>query len=140
MAMMIDLIRHRAKQIATTVHLPSLSASAVMGTAVTTTAAATFLMMMNRRQSTTTTTGHHGNSTIYLERPPNQLTRHIGQMKQVCPDVMQQYATCVLQAQEEQDDEGDGTSSGARTLHRACEAEFQAVKECFRQVRRQQQQ
>lgn len=49
-------------------------------------------------------------------------------MKETCPDVMQTYAECVLTAQKDEQ---------TAELHRACEAEFAAVKDCFRRVRGQ---
>ena len=62
--------------------------------------------------------------TTAVERPPNRFTTYVTRMKETCPDVMKQYATCVLDEQE-----------AGTTLHRACETEFRAVKECFRLVR-----
>ena len=59
-----------------------------------------------------------------VERPPNPFTAHVTAMKQHCPDAMRAYAKCVLEAQE-----------AGHSLHRVCEAEFQQVKECWRQVR-----
>lgn len=62
------------------------------------------------------------------ERQPNSFTQYMTKMKQVCPEAMQQYAACVVQAQE---------AAAGTTMHSACQDEFDQVKECFRTVRRE---
>ena len=55
---------------------------------------------------------------------PNRMTRIFGQMKEVCPQHIQAYAQCVVLHQKE------GTLD-----HGSCHAEFQLVKQCFRNMR-----
>ena len=56
--------------------------------------------------------------------PPNRMTAAFNNMKEVCPDTIRLYASCV------------SNNHGAGVLEKgSCEAEFQAVKDCFRGVR-----
>ena len=87
---------------------------------------------INRLSTTTSTTSTSNISTrsfttesINNNIQPNRMTRTFTQMKKECPNVIQKYATCVLQHQ----------SMG--TLEKnCCIDEFQDVKDCFRSVRR----
>lgn len=58
--------------------------------------------------------------------PPNRMTSAFNRMREVCPDAIQLYATCVLNHQKLGSLEKD-----------CCTAEFAAVKNCFLAVRRQ---
>ncbi|KAL3770202.1 hypothetical protein ACHAWU_009142 [Discostella pseudostelligera] len=55
---------------------------------------------------------------------PNQTTTIFQKMEMTCPDVMKEYAQCVINKQ----------NSGALTQD-ACAVQFRAVMECFRSVR-----
>jgi hypothetical protein len=68
---------------------------------------------------------------------PNRFTSTYNEMQLTCPDPIENYAKCVVAAQQQVKD-GDGMSSGS--THNACATEFRAVKECFRAIRRRQQQ
>jgi hypothetical protein len=56
--------------------------------------------------------------------PPNRLTSAFNKMKEVCPDAIQLYATCVTNHHTLGSLEKD-----------CCAQEFSAVKDCFRSVR-----
>jgi len=59
------------------------------------------------------------------EIPPNRLTTIFTRMRESCPHAIRLYANCVSKHH----------SNG--TLEKGiCDAEFQSVKECFRQSRR----
>ena len=66
-------------------------------------------------------------TTLGEPQPTNRFTAAVNRMKESCPEVMRAYATCVLAAQQQPEQ---------TTLHHACDAEFVAVKECFRDARR----
>ena len=56
---------------------------------------------------------------------PNRMTVAYNKMKEVCPDAIRLYATCVVNHQ----------NLGSLEKE-CCAAEFAAVKDCFRSVRR----
>jgi len=56
---------------------------------------------------------------------PNRFTQAFHEMKEVCPNSISLYASCVLE-----------TERSAQTISRhSCSKEFRQVKDCFRQVR-----
>lgn len=61
---------------------------------------------------------------IARQQQPNRFTKAFKKMKEVCPNHIKAYATCVMDAEAV-----DSVSKGA------CAKEFALVKECFRQVR-----
>mmetsp|Transcript_212 Transcript_212/g.509 ORF Transcript_212/g.509 Transcript_212/m.509 type:complete len:95 (+) Transcript_212:547-831(+) len=67
-------------------------------------------------------TRHHSTSSIQI---PNRFTQAFQEMKQVCPNSITLYASCVLDA------ERSGQSIGKQS----CSKEFRQVKDCFRKVR-----
>eukprot|EP00539_Tryblionella_compressa_P004330 CAMPEP_0178751274 /NCGR_PEP_ID=MMETSP0744-20121128/10443_1 /TAXON_ID=913974 /ORGANISM="Nitzschia punctata, Strain CCMP561" /LENGTH=73 /DNA_ID=CAMNT_0020404917 /DNA_START=195 /DNA_END=416 /DNA_ORIENTATION=- len=60
------------------------------------------------------------------QQQPNRFTHSFKRMKEVCPNAITNYATCVLEAESSQ--------SRLMTKH-SCSKEFVSVKECFRKVR-----
>jgi hypothetical protein len=70
-----------------------------------------------------------------LESPrnqrPNRFTTVYNQMQQQCPDQIRAYATCVM-------DIHNGNHDTEMLEKGSCQAEFSAVKECFRSIRLQQ--
>mmetsp|Transcript_2462 Transcript_2462/g.6646 ORF Transcript_2462/g.6646 Transcript_2462/m.6646 type:complete len:107 (-) Transcript_2462:2607-2927(-) len=56
---------------------------------------------------------------------PNRFTQAFQEMKQVCPDSISIYASCVLEAER----------SGHAIEKHSCSNEFRQVKDCFRKIR-----
>mmetsp|Transcript_14534 Transcript_14534/g.40399 ORF Transcript_14534/g.40399 Transcript_14534/m.40399 type:complete len:92 (-) Transcript_14534:1169-1444(-) len=65
---------------------------------------------------------HHSTSSIQI---PNRFTQAFQEMKQVCPQSISLYASCVLEAER----------SGHAIEKHSCSKEFRQVKDCFRKVR-----
>eukprot|EP00536_Pseudo-nitzschia_multiseries_P015104 jgi/Psemu1/298915/fgenesh1_pm.820_\ len=65
---------------------------------------------------------HHSTSSIQV---PNRFTQAFQEMKQVCPQSISLYASCVLEAER----------SGHSIEKHSCSKEFRQVKDCFRKVR-----
>jgi len=70
---------------------------------------------------------------------PNRFTSVFQKMKaDACPDEIRVYAQCVQEKQELQSNNPDDNDhEGEGLVRHACQAEFQAVKECFKRVRRE---
>ncbi|KAG7361815.1 hypothetical protein IV203_036916 [Nitzschia inconspicua] len=79
---------------------------------------------MSRAAAGTLTKGH----TQYHpgQQQPNRFTQSFTRMKQVCPNAIKAYATCVLDAEDR--------SHSSLTKH-SCSNEFRSVRECFKKVR-----
>jgi len=91
--------------------------------------AATASAIGNSRSGNVAATATRAASSSYRTpgvQKPNQFTRVFTQMKQTCPDRIKAYASCIRLA-EEQD----------MLQRHVCQEEFAAVKECFREARRQ---
>mmetsp|Transcript_23090 Transcript_23090/g.64218 ORF Transcript_23090/g.64218 Transcript_23090/m.64218 type:complete len:104 (-) Transcript_23090:180-491(-) len=58
------------------------------------------------------------------QQQPNRLTKYFAAMKEHCPDAIRTYAQCVTTANDNE-----------RLNKGSCQAEFDAVKTCLRQVR-----
>ena len=67
-------------------------------------------------------TDFHNNSSVWAQ--PNQTTVIYQKMEMKCPEIMTDYAKCVINKQNE----------GA-LIQGACEKEFIAVMDCFKSVR-----
>lgn len=78
---------------------------------------------------------------------PNRLTVAYQQMQRHCPDAIQAYAHCIQRHQQSaphnnssKTSGGDvGVGEGLLLTKGSCESEFATVKNCFRHVRRQNQ-
>jgi hypothetical protein len=75
-----------------------------------------------------------GIRTFGTEQKPNRFTRIYNEMQVTCPEQIEIYAKCVVASQQATKD-GDGASP-----HNACAEEFRALKDCYRMVRKRQQQ
>mmetsp|Transcript_15486 Transcript_15486/g.39021 ORF Transcript_15486/g.39021 Transcript_15486/m.39021 type:complete len:106 (+) Transcript_15486:353-670(+) len=69
-----------------------------------------------------TTTRHHSSASRQV---PNRFTQAFQEMKEVCPNSISLYASCVLEAER----------SGQAIEKHSCSNEFRHVKDCFRKVR-----
>ena len=92
------------------------------------------------QQATATPAAASAASSRTTGRPqiPNRFTQAFAQMKEVCPNHISSYASCVMA----RNNADTGSSSSAyggtpsTTLSKdSCAPEFRKVKECFRQVR-----
>ena len=77
----------------------------------------------------TNSTTHHFSTTSDLENnfniwSPNQLTTIYQKMELKCPNVIKEYATCVIKKQ------NDGV-----LVQGACDEQFRMVMDCFKSVR-----
>jgi hypothetical protein len=64
------------------------------------------------------------------QQQPNRFTQSFSRMKEVCPNAIKTYASCVLDAED-----ATGRDGGAMTTKHSCSKEFRSVKECFKKVR-----
>jgi len=72
--------------------------------------------------ATASTTRHHSSASRQV---PNRFTQAFQEMKEVCPNSISLYASCVLEAER----------SGQAIEKHSCSNEFRQVKDCFRKVR-----
>mmetsp|Transcript_19978 Transcript_19978/g.29202 ORF Transcript_19978/g.29202 Transcript_19978/m.29202 type:complete len:83 (-) Transcript_19978:241-489(-) len=56
--------------------------------------------------------------------PPNRMTAAFNEMKDICPDAIRLYATCV-----------SNNHTSGHLEKDSCTSEFAAVKDCFRNTR-----
>lgn len=89
-------------------------------------------------QQATATPAAASSRTTGRPQIPNRFTQAFAQMKEVCPNHISSYASCVMA----RNNADTGSSSSAyggtpsTTLSKdSCAPEFRKVKECFRQVR-----
>jgi hypothetical protein len=61
------------------------------------------------------------------QQQPNRFTQSFSRMKEVCPNAIKIYASCVLETEE------NSHFSSSLTKH-SCSKEFRSVKECFKKV------
>jgi hypothetical protein len=67
-------------------------------------------------------TRHHSTTSTQV---PNRFTQAFQEMKEVCPNSISLYASCVLEAER----------SGQAIEKHSCSNEFRQVKDCFRKIR-----
>jgi len=93
------------------------------------TATATLTKQASANQAITSRAAYHSTTTASTQSSstqiPNRFTQAFQEMKEVCPNSISIYASCVLETER----------SGQSISQHSCSKEFRHVKACFRKVR-----
>jgi hypothetical protein len=92
------------------------------------TATATLTKQVSANQAIASRAAYHSTTSTTQsssQQIPNRFTQAFQEMKEVCPNSISIYASCVLETER----------SGHSISQHSCSKEFRHVKDCFRKVR-----